>query len=157
MSSVTADTPLRPRQRRFVTEYLVDLNGTQAAIRAGYSAKTAKDIASQNLAKLNIKAAVAAGLKKQDRKTFEGVALTREIVLEQMRAEATFHGEGSSHSARVRANELLGREVGLFREQSAPPAVVNVNVPNVFDPSQLNDDQLAKLGDLIDAAKPATS
>lgn len=46
---------LTPKQKMFVDEYLVDLNATQAAIRAGYSPKTAKDIASQNLAKLNIK------------------------------------------------------------------------------------------------------
>ena len=49
------------RQQRFVDEYLVDLNATQAAIRAGYSEKTAGVIGAQNLAKLNIKAAVAKG------------------------------------------------------------------------------------------------
>nr|DAW31648.1 MAG TPA: Terminase small subunit [Caudoviricetes sp.] len=43
------------KQKMFIDEYLVDLNATQAAIRAGYSPKTAKDIASQNLAKLNIR------------------------------------------------------------------------------------------------------
>lgn len=43
------------KQKMFIDEYLVDLNATQAAIRAGYSPKTAKDIASQNLAKLNVR------------------------------------------------------------------------------------------------------
>lgn len=43
------------KQKMFIDEYLIDLNATQAAIRAGYSPKTAKDIASQNLAKLNIR------------------------------------------------------------------------------------------------------
>uniref|UniRef100_A0A3B0LXG7 Terminase small subunit n=1 Tax=Arsenophonus endosymbiont of Trialeurodes vaporariorum TaxID=235567 RepID=A0A3B0LXG7_9GAMM len=42
------------KQEAFCREYLIDLNATQAAIRAGYSEKTAKDIACQNLAKLNI-------------------------------------------------------------------------------------------------------
>ncbi|WP_339053246.1 terminase small subunit [Arsenophonus endosymbiont of Crataerina pallida] len=45
---------LTNKQEAFCREYLIDLNATQAAIRAGYSEKTAKDIAYQNLAKLNI-------------------------------------------------------------------------------------------------------
>jgi phage terminase small subunit len=45
---------LTSKQEMFCQEYLIDLNGAQAAIRAGYSANTAKDIACQNLAKLNI-------------------------------------------------------------------------------------------------------
>ncbi|HGJ5858536.1 MAG TPA: terminase small subunit [Arsenophonus nasoniae] len=45
---------LTDKQEAFCREYLIDLNATQAAIRAGYSEKTAKDIACQNLAKLNI-------------------------------------------------------------------------------------------------------
>lgn len=45
---------LNPRQQRFCQEYIVDLNGTQAAIRAGYKEKNAAVVASQNLNKLNI-------------------------------------------------------------------------------------------------------
>ncbi|WP_334471028.1 terminase small subunit [Arsenophonus sp. PmNCSU2021_1] len=45
---------LTDKQEAFCRENLIDLNATQAAIRAGYSEKTAKDIACQNLAKLNI-------------------------------------------------------------------------------------------------------
>ena len=44
-----ADRGLTPKQRRFIQEYAVDLNGTQAAIRAGYSPKTARSIASETL------------------------------------------------------------------------------------------------------------
>ena len=47
------------RQRRFIAEYLASGNGTQAAIRAGYSKHTAKEIASQNLTKPEIAAAIA--------------------------------------------------------------------------------------------------
>lgn len=50
---------LSPKQQRFVEEYLIDLNGTQAAIRAGYSARTARVKASQQLAKVNIQDAIA--------------------------------------------------------------------------------------------------
>lgn len=42
------------KQQRFCDEYLIDLNATQAAIRAGYSVKTANEQGSQNLAKLSI-------------------------------------------------------------------------------------------------------
>ncbi len=50
---------LTPKQQRFVEEYLIDLNATQAAIRAGYSEKTARQIAGQNLTKLDIASAIA--------------------------------------------------------------------------------------------------
>jgi phage terminase small subunit len=56
---------LSPKQQRFVEEYLIDLNATQAAIRAGYSKKTARAIASENLAKPNIQEAIAKA--KQER------------------------------------------------------------------------------------------
>lgn len=45
---------LNPKQRRFCEEYLIDLNGSAAAIRAGYSTKTARQIASEYLTKPNI-------------------------------------------------------------------------------------------------------
>ena len=51
---------LTPKQARFVDEYLIDLNGTQAAIRAGFSKKSAHDIAAQLLGKTHIKAAIDA-------------------------------------------------------------------------------------------------
>jgi len=55
-----ASASLTPKQRRFVDEYLVDLNATQAAIRAGYSARTARSIAEENLTKPDIAEAIAA-------------------------------------------------------------------------------------------------
>lgn len=45
---------LNEKQKQFCNEYLIDFNGTQAAIRAGYSEKTANRIASENLSKLDI-------------------------------------------------------------------------------------------------------
>lgn len=48
-------TALSPKMRRFCEEYIVDLNGTQAAIRAGYSERTAKAIASENLTKPDVR------------------------------------------------------------------------------------------------------
>jgi len=50
---------LTAKQQRFVDEYLIDLNATQAAIRAGYSEKTAQEIGSENLSKPMVAAAIA--------------------------------------------------------------------------------------------------
>lgn len=73
---------LEPRQQRFVDEYLVDLNGTQAAIRAGYSSESARQIAAENLSKPNIQAAVAAGQAVlQDRTQVTAARVVREIAL----------------------------------------------------------------------------
>lgn len=52
---------LTPRQQRFVGEYLIDLNATQAAIRAGYSAKTAEQQGSRLLGNVGVSAAIAKG------------------------------------------------------------------------------------------------
>ena len=49
---------LTPKQQRFVEEYLIDLNATQAAIRAGYSNKTAGQVGYENLRKPEIQQAV---------------------------------------------------------------------------------------------------
>ncbi len=55
----SAELKLTPKQARFVDEYLVDLNASQAAIRAGYSPKTARFIGCEDLTKPNIQAAIA--------------------------------------------------------------------------------------------------
>lgn len=55
---MTTKTRLTNKQRAFVAEYLKDCNGTQAAIRAGYSAKSAASIASENLTKPKIQRAI---------------------------------------------------------------------------------------------------
>jgi len=57
------ENELTPKKRAFVREYLIDLNGTQAAIRAGYSGKTANEQASRLLANVNVKAAIDAAMK----------------------------------------------------------------------------------------------
>jgi phage terminase small subunit len=56
---------MTPKQARFVAEYLVDLNATQAAIRAGYSPKIAAQQGAENLIKPYIAAAIQAGQRTQ--------------------------------------------------------------------------------------------
>lgn len=76
---------LNPRQRAFVAEYLRDLNGTQAAIRAGYSAATAGEISSRLLTDARIANAVARG--KEHR--LAAVNVSAETILAEMNALAS--------------------------------------------------------------------
>lgn len=71
---------LTPKQEAFCLEYLVDLNGTQAAIRAGYSPRTAEKQASENLRKPEIAARISA--MKADRA--ESVGMTARDVLSEL-------------------------------------------------------------------------
>lgn len=60
---------LNPKQTVFVEEYLIDLNATQAAVRAGYSEKTASVIGSENLAKPYIQEAIQIAMDKRSKRT----------------------------------------------------------------------------------------
>lgn len=71
---------LTPKQRRFVEEYLIDLNATQAAIRAGYSHKTARQIGEQNLSKLDIANAISEAKQKRSIRT----EITQDMVLKEL-------------------------------------------------------------------------
>ena len=64
-SSKNDGKKLPPKRARFVAEYLKDLNGTQAAIRAGYSPRSANAQAATMLAMPNVKAAVQAAMDKR--------------------------------------------------------------------------------------------
>ena len=77
---------LTPKQQRFVEEYLIDLNATQAAIRAGYSEKTAKEIGSENLTKPNIAKAIEEAQNKRQEQTQIDAAyvLKRLVEIDQM-------------------------------------------------------------------------
>lgn len=57
------------KQKRFVEEYLIDLNATQAAIRAGYSPDSAADIGSENLRKPDIRAHIDKAMAERSRRT----------------------------------------------------------------------------------------
>lgn len=71
---------LTEKQKRFCDEYLIDLNATQAAIRAGYSEETARAIGSQNLTKVNIAEYIEKQLKKREQRT----ELTQDFVIREL-------------------------------------------------------------------------
>ncbi|MDX8492903.1 terminase small subunit [Mesorhizobium sp. VK22B] len=71
---------MTPKQERFVREYLIDLNATQAAIRCGYSAKTANREGARLLSNAVIKAAIdAAKIKRTDKLEISGERVLKEI------------------------------------------------------------------------------
>ncbi len=136
---------LTDKQRRFCEEYLVDLNATQAAIRAGYSEKTANEQGSQNLAKLSIQKVIS-NLKKE---RSERISLTSDWVLNRFKdisdrcvqaepvmimvdgkliesGEYKFDSSGAN-----KATEMIGKHLGIFEKdnkQKTPiqPPIVNI-------------------------------
>jgi phage terminase small subunit len=76
---------MTPRQQRFVDEYLLDLNATQAAIRAGYSVRTAEQQGPQLLGYAEVGAAIQAAQEARS----DRVQITQDDVLRGLRREAT--------------------------------------------------------------------
>lgn len=111
---------LTPKQERFVQEYLVDLNATQAAIRAGYKEKTAGSIGQENLKKPEIQKAIQEAMKAQQQRT----EITQDYVLQKLK-EITEQPASDSptsdlkYSSKIKALELLGKHVGAFERQQA--------------------------------------
>lgn len=104
---------LTPKQQRFVDEYLIDLNATQAAIRAGYSAKTAASIASENLTKPEIASAIQARQAK--------VSAAADFTLEQhLRALNALRDQAVSSEQfgpAVTAEVSRGKAAGFYVEK----------------------------------------
>lgn len=125
---------LTAKQRRFCDEYLIDLNATQAAIRAGYSKKNARNIASENLAKPNIKAYIDERMTEKESQliatqdevlkyltsVLRGESQSTEIVVEGTGdgcSEARTLKKEPSEKDRLRAAELLGKRYGLYTDK----------------------------------------
>ena len=104
---------LTPKQQRFVEEYLIDLNATQSAIRAGYSEKTAQEIGSENLSKPMVAKAIAEAQEKLSNKA----QVTVEMVVQGLLNEAKDLSDGSTQSARVAAWAHLGKHLGMFKDK----------------------------------------
>ena len=110
------------KQQRFVAEYLVDLNATQAAIRAGYARSGASVEGVRLLANAKVAAAVAAGQAKRAKRTeidADYVLTAIKDTIEQYRGG----GEGSNPNAVLKGAELLGRHLAMFTDK----AVVDLN------------------------------
>ena len=104
---------LTPKQQRFVDEYLIDLNATQSAIRAGYSPKTAEQQGFQLLKKTSVSEAIEQAQQERQKRTL----VTQDDVIRGLLTEAEWQGEGSSHSARVSAWAHLGKHLNMFTDK----------------------------------------
>lgn len=137
---------LTPKRQRFIEEYLIDLNGTQAAIRAGYSARTANRIATEILSKPDIQRELAARRAALSEKT----ELTAEWIVRQLKVEATLHGEGSTHSARVQALTTLAKINGVLTDRIKLEGGVKVACTDrPLNLNQMNEEQLSQLRSLL--------
>lgn len=136
---------MNERQKKFCDEYLVDMNGTQAAIRAGYSERTARSIATENLAKPYIKEYIDKRLKEMENERIatasEVMMYLTSVVRGQSESEIVVVegiGEGMSSARRMKkapdekeklkAAELLGKRFGMFKENvnlNAIPVVIS--------------------------------
>lgn len=120
---------LTPKQQRFVDEYLTNLNGTQAAIRAGYSPKTAHVIASENLRKPQIASAIEAAMNGRAENAKLNAGRVVEMIVDTIercrQAVPVLDKEGNpigeyrfDASNVLKGCELLGRHLGMFTDKA---------------------------------------
>lgn len=101
---------LTPKQARFVEEYLVDLNATQAARRAGYSARTAEQQGPRLLGNAGVAAAIAEGQSDLS----DRAEITQVEVIADLRRLARKAEKASAFAPAIRARELIGKHIGMF-------------------------------------------
>ena len=108
---------MTPKQTKFCEEYLIDLNATQAAIRSGYSTKTAKQQASRLLSKVDISAAIAEAVSQQSARA----KFTADSVFTELASIANKNpdaaGTECKYSDKNKALELLGKHLGMFTDK----------------------------------------
>lgn len=133
---------LTPKQERFVEEYLVDLNATQAAIRAGYSEDTARQMGSENLSKPDIQTAVAKRMR--DRAVRTRVTQDRVLTMIADRAEFdpihVFNLDGSVKDIHdipphIRSS-IVGIEVEEIKLGADGPVVGRIKKLKISDPDR---------------------
>lgn len=120
---------LSPKQDRFCKEYLVDFNATQAAIRAGYSQKTAYSIGQENLKKPEVQARIAELVAEKESALICSADEALQLVSEIARGQTTdevfrMTAEGgqvhdvlqSSTKDRLKALEIIMKVNGMFEK-----------------------------------------
>ena len=104
---------MTPKQAAFAREYLVDRNATQAAIRADYGINSA-DVAGWRLLR---NAKVVAEIAKGEAQSAERVSITVDNVLDMLKREANAGKKSVPNQARIRAQELIGKHIGMFKDR----------------------------------------
>lgn len=133
---------MNAKQRKFCDEYLIDLNATQAAIRAGYSKKTARQVGQRLLTYVDISAYINEQLERIHNERTADAQEVIEYLTSVMRGEHTEQalqlvGDGVqeicdievSAKDRLKAAELIGKRYGIFTDKTdltvAQPIVVS--------------------------------
>lgn len=142
---VTIVAKLTAKQQRFCDEYLIDLNATQAAIRAGYSEKTARQIGTENLSKPDIKGYIdermaekeASLIASQDEvmryltSVLRGESKSEIVVVESIGdylTEARRMKKAPDEKERLKAAELLGKAHMLFTDKVQQDIDMDLNI-----------------------------
>lgn len=99
-----------PKQSRFIDEFMLDMNATQAAIRAGYSARSARVIAQETL----LNPAVQAELQARQSVESERLGVCRQQVVAGLLEAAQMARENSDPGGMVRAFSTLGQMMGFY-------------------------------------------
>lgn len=127
-----ADVKLTAKQKRFCDEYLIDLNATQAAIRAGYSAKTARSIGQENLTKPAIREYIDQRMAEKDAALVADQNEVMKYLSAVMRREKTEH---IVVTLKEKKSTYVPDETGTMRKQT-----IETEVPEIVEiPAQLRD------------------
>ncbi len=138
---------LTAKQQRFVDEYLIDLNATQAAIRAGYSKNCARQQAAENMAKPVIQEAIAAAQAERAQKTKIDANWVLQQAARSFEINAAEHIDEEGRITQVNANaargflELAGKHVGVqaFKDKIETETTLKVDVTDIADAASDND------------------
>jgi phage terminase small subunit len=131
---------LTDKQEQFCREYLIDLNATQACIRAGYSERTARQIGEQNLSKLDIQERIAelkaVRAEKNEIDADWVLKSLKEIQERCLQAEPVKDKEGKptgeykfDATNAIKATELIGKHIGFFEKDNQQKATNTLNEP----------------------------
>lgn len=115
----------------FCQEYMVDLNATQASIRAGYSPRTAKEIGCENLTKPNIQAEI----QRLQKERISRVQLTADKVLEDIERVRGKAESSEQYNVSLKASELQGKHLAMFTEKQQIEGEIKMPTVNI----QLSD------------------
>lgn len=104
---------LSPKQERFCQEYLIDLNATQAAIRAGYAPRSAAARGSRLLCSPDIRAAIEAAMQERSRT----VERTAQDVLRDLQSLTQEAWQGGDLKTAMKGLELEGRHLAMWTDR----------------------------------------
>ncbi|NBI82917.1 terminase small subunit [Clostridiaceae bacterium] len=112
---------LTAKQKTFVQEYLIDLNATRAAIRAGYSERTACEQGARLLANVKVQRLLQESMKKREQRT----AVSQDYVIGKLleiteKQASDFPESDLKYSSKLKALELLGKHVGAWEPKTEP-------------------------------------